>query len=349
MKRFFGWLFIIVALTLLVGPYLVPIDPLEGVVPPESLADKDSRFIEVDGLSVHYKEAGSSAPQFLLLHGFGASTFTWREVMDDFAGHGRTVAYDRTAFGLTERPVEWQGDNPYAVTAQVRQGFDLMTALGMETAVLVGNSAGGRTALSLALARPERVRALVLVSPAVGFGSGGILRWFKPLLETPQMDRLGPWFVRRIATSGNDTIRMAWYDPSLMTPDVVEGYRQPLKAQDWDRALWEFTRAPRDELTAHGVKGPIEERLAELKGIPVLVITGDDDRIVPVDRSKAVADGIPGSQYVELPNCGHVPQEECPQPFFAAVEAFLKSSEIILPPPEPAVAETPAEPAPAAG
>jgi pimeloyl-ACP methyl ester carboxylesterase len=335
MKRFFGWLFIIVALTLLVGPYLVPIDPLQDVVPPKELADADSRFIEVDGLSVHYKEAGTSAPEFLLLHGFGASTFTWREVIDDFAGLGRTVAYDRTAFGLTERPVEWQGENPYAMTAQVRQGADVMKALGMQTAVLVGNSAGGQTALSLALAQPERVRALVLVSPAVGFGGGLMVRAFKPLLQTPQMDRLGPWLVRRIATSGNDTIGVAWHDPSLLTPDVFEGYRRPLRAQDWDRALWEFTRAPRDQPVANGKHGPIEERLAELEGMPVLVITGDDDRIVPVERSRAVADGIPGSQYVELASCGHIPQEECPEPFFAAVEAFLMSSGIVPPTPAP--------------
>lgn len=333
MKRFFGWLFIIVSLVLLVGPYLVPIEPLQDVVPPRDLADADSRFVEVDGLSVHYKEAGEAAPNFLLLHGFGASTFTWREVMDDFAAHGRTVAYDRTAFGLTERPVEWQGDNPYAVLAQVRQGFDLMTALGMETAIVVGNSAGGRTALSLALAHPERVRALVLVSPAVGMGGGGFLGWFKPLLDTPQMDRLGPWLVRRIASSGNDTIRMAWHDPALMSADVIEGYRKPLRTQDWDRALWEFTRAPRTE---PGGKGAIEARLGELAAMPVLVITGDDDRIVPVERSKAVAAGIPGSQYVELATCGHVPQEECPEPFFAAVDAFLSANGILAPAPAPA-------------
>jgi 3-oxoadipate enol-lactonase len=72
--------------------------------------------------------------------------------------------------------------------------------------------------------------------------------------------------------------------------------------------------------------------------MPVLVITGDDDRIVPVVRSKAVADGIPGSQYVELAACGHVPQEECPEPFFAAVEAFLAANGIVT-------ADAPAEPA----
>ncbi|MCP5179756.1 MAG: alpha/beta hydrolase [Pseudomonadales bacterium] len=328
MKRIFGWLFILAALALLVGPYMVPVKPLEGVVDPRDLADGNSRFATVDGLAVHYQESGQGEPAFLLLHGFGASTFTWREVMDDFGVYGRTVAYDRTAFGLTERPVAWDAPqaNPYSVHAQVSQGFGVLDTLGIDHAVLIGNSAGGRTALSLALARPERVRALVLVSPAVGMGGGSTAGWLKPLLHTPQMDRLGPWLVRRIASSGNEVLGRAWHDPTRLTPAVVAGYRKPLGARDWDRALWEFTRAPRDE---PGKGGTIESRLPELASLPVLVITGDDDRVVPVAHSRAVADGIPGSRYVELAECGHVPQEECPDAFFSAVSAFLKDAGIL--------------------
>lgn len=335
MKRFFGWLFIIVSLTLLVGPFLIPVEPLSDVVEPRELAGPDSRFVSVAGYDVHYLEAGTRgeeeelSPEFLLLHGFGASTFTWREVFDDFARHGHTVAYDRTAFGLTERPVTWADANPYSTVAQIQQGFGVMKAAGMERTVLVGNSAGGRTALSLALADPARFDALILVSPAVGMGGGGILSWFKPLLHTPQMDHLGPWLVRSIATSGNDTIKRAWHDPSLMTPEVIEGYRKPLQAKDWDRALWEFSRAPRDEPAGAGGNGPIESRLAALVDLPVLVITGDDDRIVPVDRSRAVAEGIPGSTYVELKSCGHVPQEECPDAFMQEVRTFLQGKGVL--------------------
>ena len=106
------------------------------LVPPAQLADADSHFVAVDGLQVHYKLAGNwpgtqlnvgdaqrnaDAPVFLLLHGFGASVFTWRSVMREFAADGPVVAYDRTAFGLTERPLTWTGDNPYGTAAQVSQ------------------------------------------------------------------------------------------------------------------------------------------------------------------------------------------------------------------------------------
>lgn len=326
MKRFFGWLFIVVSLTLLIGPFLVPVPALEDTVPASELADADSRFVDVEGISVHYKEAGSGAPAFLLLHGFGASTFTWREVMDDFSALGRTVAYDRTAFGLTGRPLDVKSHNPYGVQAQVSQAIGLMDTLDIEQVVLVGNSAGGGTAASIAAARPERVRALVLISPAIGMGSGR-WSWLRPLLHTPQMDHLGPWLARRISTSGGDLMQRAWHDPTLLTSAIIEGYRLPLKSHDWDRALWEFSRAPRTD--SHR-RGALVDRLGELAAIPTLVITGDDDRVMPVSVSRTIAEKIPGSRYVELPACGHVPQEECPAAFFAEVKGFLRDSGVLV-------------------
>jgi hypothetical protein len=84
----------------LVGPFLVPVPPLRGTVPPEQLADPDSRFavvggIGADGVRLHYKLAGSGAPAMILLHGFAASTFSWREVMAPLAEQGTVVACDR--------------------------------------------------------------------------------------------------------------------------------------------------------------------------------------------------------------------------------------------------------------
>ena len=122
-------------------------------------------------------------------------------------------------------------------------------------------------------------------------------------------------------------MQRAWHDPTRLTQVIIEGYRSPLKADDWDRALWEFSRAPRTD--SHS-RGALADRLGELAAIPTLVITGDDDRVVPMSVSRTVAEKIPGSRYVELPACGHVPQEECPAAFFAAVQAFLRDSEVLV-------------------
>lgn len=305
----------VLLLLLLVGPFLVPVPPLEGTVPPEQLADPDSRFIEVNGLTVHYKMAGEGEPAFFLLHGFGASTFSWREVMGPLAEMGTVVAFDRPAFGLTERPMpgEWEGQSPYAPEAQADLTVGLMDALGVERAVLVGNSAGGTVALLTALTYPERVVGLVLVDAAVYVG-GGTPGFLRPLLNTPQMRHLGPLLVRRYRDWGMDFAHSAWHDPSGITPEVWEGYLKPLKAQNWDRALWELTRV------SHALDLP--ERLREV-AVPVLVVTGDDDRIVPTGQSVRLAEALPQADPVVIPNCGHVPQEECPDPFLRALEDLL--------------------------
>ena len=299
---------------LLVGPFLVPVPPLEGTVPPEQLADPDSRFIGVNGITVHYKMAGAGRPAFVLLHGFAASTFSWREVIGPMSEWGTVIAFDRPGFGLTERPLKWTGRSPYSPEAQADLTVGLMDALGIEQAVLVGNSAGGTVALLTALTYPERVEALVLVSPAVYVG-GGTPAWLRPFLNTPQMRHLGPLLARQIQDWGVDFARSAWHDPEKLTPEIWEGYTKPLRAENWDRALWEVTRASRPL--------NLEKRLEEVR-VPVLVVTGDDDRIVPTEQSVRLAEEIPGAQLVVIPECGHVPQEECPGPFLEAVQAFLK-------------------------
>jgi pimeloyl-ACP methyl ester carboxylesterase len=136
------------ALAVLVGPFLVPVRPLKGTVPPEQLADADSRFIDVNGVKMHYKTLGSGEPALILLHGFAASTFNWRAVMAPLAELGTVVAYDRPSSGLTERPLpgDWTGESPYSPDAQVAQLVGLMDALGISQAVLIGNSAGGTVA-----------------------------------------------------------------------------------------------------------------------------------------------------------------------------------------------------------
>jgi pimeloyl-ACP methyl ester carboxylesterase len=300
---------------LLIGPFLVPIPPLDHTVPPEQLADPESRFLEISDLQVHYKMTGEGEPAFVLLHGFGASVFSWREVMEPLGTMGTVVAFDRPAFGLTERPLSWErGDNPYTPEAQVTLVGGLMGALGIDDAILVGNSAGGTVAIRTALAHPERVRALVLADAAV-YEGGGAPGWIRPLLDTRQMDRLGPLLARQISRRGDAFLESAWQDPSKITPQVLTGYRVPLRAQNWDRALWELTKASYQQ--------DLVDRIPDL-AIHSLVITGGDDRIVPVESSVRLAEQLPSAELVVIPNCGHLPQEECPQPFLEAVTAFVE-------------------------
>ncbi len=102
--KILGIIFGIFLLLFLIVPFLIRIPILKDVVSPEQLADADSKFIQVNGLNVHYKIYGQGEPVIVLLHGFGASLFSWREVTGPLSKLGAVIAYDRPAFGLTERP-----------------------------------------------------------------------------------------------------------------------------------------------------------------------------------------------------------------------------------------------------
>jgi pimeloyl-ACP methyl ester carboxylesterase len=307
------WIVLATLLVVLVGPFLVPVTPLEGTLPPQQLADPDSQFVSLGGIEIHYKTVGKGEPALILMHGFASSLFSWREVIPVLAQNYRVLAYDRPAFGLTVRPMTWQGENPYSADYQVKLMIGLMDRLGIQKAVLVGNSAGGAIAISAAIRYPERVQALVLVDPAVY--QTGSSAWRRLFFNTPQMSHLGPLLARRIQAWGRDFGKQAWHDPSKLNDAIWAGYTKPLQAENWDRGLWNFMAADQDL----NLSGQLD-RL----NIPVLVITGDNDRIVPTDESIRLASELPQAKLVVVPACGHAPQEECPQVFLEAVQAFLE-------------------------
>ena len=310
----------VVLLLVLVGPFLIPVRPLEGLSAPAALAQENSQFLTLDfpgtdGIELHYRAGGEGEPAFVLLHGFAGSLFTWDAVFDDFAARGQTLAYDRPPFGLSERLVagDWTEANPYSPDAAVSQLFALLDEQGIERAILVGNSAGGTLALRAALAQPERVAGLILVSPAVMAG-GGAPAFVQPLLRSPQLQRLGPLIARALLGQGDTLESRAYYDASLVTAEQRARSRLGVQVENWDRALWEFTAASQ--------ASNLTETLAEVT-MPVLVVTGENDLVVPASQSIALGGRLPNAEVVVIPACGHLAQEECPVALLDAVNGWL--------------------------
>jgi len=310
----------LIALLVLV-PLVWPVPPLTDTVEAASLADSESRFATIDGVSVHYKTWGMpSQPAtagidtaFVLLHGFGASTFSWQPVAAKLSDRMPVVAFDRPAFGLTERPLSWSGPNPYSPSVQADLTVKLMDELGIKRAVLVGHSAGGTVAALIAARYPDRVEAVVLEDPAIF--AGGPPSLLTPLFRTPQFTRIGPLLARNLGgQAGTDFIRTAWSDPSKITSATLEGYRTPLRVKDWDKALWLLTIAPRPK----DVPGVVSTIAA-----PTLFMTGDDDRVVPPEDTARAAELLKEAKLVTIENSGHIPHEEQPAAFVGAVNAFL--------------------------
>ncbi|MFM8424561.1 MAG: alpha/beta fold hydrolase [Chloroflexota bacterium] len=316
-KKFLLLSLIFACVTTALGPFVVPVPTLDGLVSEQEFVDPDSQFIEINGVNIHYKEAGAGERTFILLHPFGGSTYSWREVMDEFAKYGRVIAYDRPAFGLTERPLpgEWE-ENPYGMKANVEILRELLDSMGVEKAVLVGNSAGGGVAVAFALEYPERIDELILVDPGVGGGRGPQFpAWALPVMWTPQMRHLGPLMMRDYQESLPRTLERGWFDQTKLTNEIRERHLQILKIKNWDKAFYELTFAP-----AYPELRPLLPNLT----VPVLIVAGQEDRLIRSWYFEAVATEIPEATLNLIPQCGHMPQEECPTEFMEVVLKYLQ-------------------------
>ena len=299
------------------GPFLVPPATASDTTGHRELAYPESRFEPLGGLDVHHTVHGDPASTTLLLsHHFYGSAPTWRRLVAELEGDHHLVAFDRPGFGLTERPERdrWGELNPYSRGVAARRGWDLLDHLDVEDAVRVGSSAGGTNVLEMYLLQPERVRALVLVSPAIT-GDIGPPNALRPILRSPQARRIAPRLLQRFV--GEVDVQRAassWADPSRATPEDAEPYQRMLRVDGWDRGFWEVINAsPRPNLS--DALGDIE--------VPVLVVSGDSDPVIRPRWNQRTAEAIPGARYRELGGCGHTPQEECPAALAAAIDGFL--------------------------
>lgn len=339
----------VVVLLLLVGPFLTPIPELD-TVSAQQLAGEQSQFVDLDGYRLHYVQRGQGQPTYVLLHGFIGNTFAWRHIIDALAS-GRAslaaddaimpadatpadatpadaaptreppivpaidasatvLAYDRLGFGLSGRPEQsdWQGaaNNPYLFDQQQQQLLELLDQLApdnviLDNVILVAHDTGAALALAFAHNHPERVGGVVLIAPVPEVTSNLRGLW-RLLYRTPQVDRLGPLFMRQLASGpGQQMLRSSLSDPESIDLETLEGYRQNIRVDGWDDALWELSQA------SVSARSPALTPL----GVPTLIINSDDNQLVPLERSRILANQLE-AELVTLEGCSHLIQENCP-------------------------------------
>ena len=269
-----------------------------------------SRFIEVDGLRIHYQEAGrTDAPVVILIHGFASSNLVWSKVLLELAEAGfRVVAPDLLGYGYSGKPKELD----YTITRQSQMVVGLMRQLEIDSAVLIGSSYGGAVAATVALDHPELVKKLVLVGAVTNnrptrymlmrlFGSPIIGDILSPLLVGSRR------LLRRRMKRVYD--RHSW----VMDEKRVDARHIPLRTRGAHRAIirtvrrWDAERVSRD---AHTMTRP------------TLIVWGENDREVSIEDGRRIHEQIPNSRLFVFRECGHLPHEEYPEEFIKLVSEF---------------------------
>ena len=236
------------------------------------------------------EEHGEGEP-LLLIEGLGQSVWAWREQIPVFAGHYRTIAFDTRGTGRSPVP-----DESYGIDELAQDAGDVLDG---RTASVVGLSMGGYVALTLALARPELVRSLVLV----GTGAGGPDRVPRPQdVRDAYAAAIGLPFDEYGRRTMPLTFSPGWTDrnPERFEAILAARLEHPTPDVTLDAHL----------LACYGfyARGCEVERI----DAPALVIHGDADVIVPVENGRALASRLPNARYVELPGRGHNVQLEDP-------------------------------------
>ena len=267
--------------------------------------------LDVAGVSTAIIDTGTpaaaSAPPVLLLHGSGpgvTAAANWRPVIPALSADRRVIAPDQLGFGGTATGER----RSYGRAAWTEHALALLDTLGAGRVDIIGNSMGGAIALSVAAARPAAVRRIVLM------GSMGVAMALPPGLDTVWGYTPGVEQMRQVIGLFAD-------DRGLITDELIEmRYRASLSppVRDSWRAMFPEPRQRWvDDLALSGAE------LAAIR-IPVLLVHGRDDRVVPWRVSSAqLVDLLPDSRLYVLSGCGHWTMIEKTADFLAAVQPFL--------------------------
>lgn len=264
-----------------------------------------AHYVTVDGTRIRYVEQGTG-PSVVLLHGLGASIYTWREVIGPVAAAGfHVVAFDNRGFGSSDKP-----KSGYTAAAYANLTVDLLDSLHLSDVVLVGHSMGGEIAALATLRAPQKVRGLVLIDAA---GLGTHMPLLTRLARAPLVGRTIAGLRGRRGTAA--TLRSTFGDPSRLTAAEVDQYYAPVAEPDFSHTLAGVAR----EFDFEALKGRLDSI-----SVPTLVMWGSRDIWIPPGVGERMALGLPRAALVMVPGAGHDLPDEDPAALTRSLIAFLQ-------------------------
>jgi pimeloyl-ACP methyl ester carboxylesterase len=259
-----------------------------------------AEWLDAGGSLVRTVRAGNGDTTILLIHGFGESLTTWRAVFDPLASGARVIALDLPGFGGSSKP-----DTIYSLPAMTERLSRFVDQYASGTLVVMGHSMGGELAASLALARPDRVKLLILIAPA-GYRIG--LGWIIDTMYPRKAATVGRYLgLRSFITPIHDP---GW----LGEPDSLADYDltgDPSYERAAARVLQEFDFV--------GLRDSFRDITQ-----PTLLIWGGNDPVIPFAAGDSISRLIPCVRFAPLATAFHRPQAEVPDTVLSIIRSFLR-------------------------
>jgi pimeloyl-ACP methyl ester carboxylesterase len=263
-------------------------------------------------------EPAAGHPVLLFVHGMAGSSETWREVLPALARDYTVVAPDLFGHGASDKPRQ-----DYSLGAHANVLRDLMIALRIDRATVVGQSLGGGIAMQLAYQHPQRCERLVLVASG---GLGSEVSWILRALTLPGAEYLMPVLFPSFVRDAGNALGRSLRRLGLRAPHLEEEWRsyvaltEPGNRHAFVRTLHSVVDPSGQSVSAH-------DRLYLSSSLPTLIVWGRRDRFIPVEHATAAHDAIPGSRLVIFEESGHFPHTEEPEHFVEVVAEFVDTTE----------------------
>jgi pimeloyl-ACP methyl ester carboxylesterase len=270
--------------------------------------------VQVKGNTIFYVVKGEGKP-LILIHGYGAGMWVWEKQIDFFSQSYQVYALDLIGHGFSDRPKV-----PYTAEAYIHFLRDFMDGVGIEKAILIGNSMGGGIAWSMAALFPERVERLVLINcvppDVLDQVRNDSLRTLVAIQDVPLL----PYLV--VASRSKRSIKWILQecvsDIRLITPEILNRQYQLSKIKGTTWGLYSTFKNARDA-------SKLKNYLTQIYQ-PTLLLWGRRDLIFPPSVGESLHQAIRGSKFQLIKGSGHIPMWETPGPVNEAVLSFLSES-----------------------
>ncbi len=267
--------------------------------------NENSKFIDIDGLSVHYRDEGKGFP-IVLLHGAASSLQTWDGWVERLSPNYRVIRLDLPGYGLTGP----NSSRDYSMRWYVHFLDSFMKKMNIRSCYLAGNSLGGHIACDFAVESKDSVKKLILIdSGGYPVDDGGILA--VKMARNPLLRPLVRYVTPRFFVAMN--IKQVYGNKGRISDEIVDRYYE-LLLRDGNRETFIVMENNKSEDSSAKIK--------EIH-IPTLILWGNRDKSIPVRFAEVFHRDIQGSRLIVYDGVGHVPQEEIPEKTALDVLSFL--------------------------